>query len=104
MVETRLWHGSYEDGVPPEVEWPDGPLDGLLTRAAERFPDKDALIFFDRGITYRELDGFVDSLAAGLQGLGVEKGDRVSLFMPNCPQLVIAYYAVWRCGSPGVTA
>ncbi|MDJ0953082.1 MAG: long-chain fatty acid--CoA ligase [Acidimicrobiia bacterium] len=102
MADTRPWHAMYQDGVPPEVDWPDGPLDGLLARAADQYGDKDALIFFDRGVKYRELDALADSLAAGLQDLGVSKGDRVSLFMPNCPQLVIAYYAVWRCGAVAV--
>ncbi len=102
MAETKTWHQMYQDGVPSEVEWPDGPLDGLLKRSAQEYPDKDALIFFDRGITYSQLNSLTDSLAAGLQDLGVEKGDRVSLFMPNCPQLVIAYNAVWRCGAVAV--
>ncbi len=102
MAETRPWHAMYQEGVPPEVDWPDGSLDGLLSRSAQKHGGKDALIFFDRGITYAELDGLANSLAAGLQDLGVEKGDRVSLFMPNCPQLVVAYYAVWRCGAVAV--
>ncbi len=102
MGESKLWHQSYQDGVPPEVKWPDGPLDTLLRESAQNYPDKDALIFFDRGITYGQLDKLADSLAAGLQDLGLQKGDRVSLFMPNCPQLVIAYEAVWRCGAVAV--
>ena len=102
MAESRPWHQMYQDGVPPDVEWPDGPLDGLLRRSALKYPDKNALVFFDRGITYGQLDAVVDSLAAGLQAKGLEKGDRVSLFMPNCPQLVMAYEAVWRCGAVAV--
>ena len=96
MSSQKPWLELYQDGVPAEVEWPDGPLDGLLSRAAQTYPDRRALVFFDHGLTYRELDRLVDQLAAGLQDLGLEKGDRVSLFMPNCPQLVIAYEAVWR--------
>ena len=91
MTEPRPWHDLYEDGVPPEVSWPDGPLDRLLTDAAAKWGEKDALVFFDRAITYSQLNELADSLAAGLQDLGVAKGDRVSLFMPNCPQLVISY-------------
>ncbi len=102
MTESRPWHDLYEDGVPAAVSWPDGPLDTLLSDAAAKWGEKDALVFFDRAITYSQLNGLVDSLAAGLQDLGVAKGDRVSLFMPNCPQLVIAYNAVWRCGAVAV--
>ena len=102
MSSQKPWLELYQDGVPAEVEWPDGPLDGLLSRAAQTYPDRRALVFFDHGLTYRELDRLVDQLAAGLQDLGLEKGERVSLFMPNCPQLVIAYEAVWRCGAIAV--
>ncbi|MCP4305341.1 MAG: long-chain fatty acid--CoA ligase [bacterium] len=102
MSEARLWHQAYQDGVPFEVTWPDGPLDGLLRRSAEKYPETPALIFFDRTLTYRQVDEIVDRLAAGLQDRGLAPGDRVSLFMPNCPQLVMAYHAVWRCGAVAV--
>jgi len=102
MDESRPWHRLYQKGVPTSVEWPDVPLDQLLRTAAENFPDRDAVVFFDHGITYAELDTLVDRLAAGLQGLGLDKGDRVSLYMPNCPQIVIAYEAIWRCGAVAV--
>lgn len=102
MTDGKPWLSLYQEGVPSEVAWPSGPLDGLLRSAAARYPDRDAIVFFDHGLTYRELDALVDGLAAGLQNLGLQKGDRVSLFMPNCPQLVIAYEAVWRCGAVAV--
>jgi long-chain acyl-CoA synthetase len=102
MAEPARWSRLYQDGVPAEVEWPDGPLDGLLRSAVRQYPDQPAIVFFDHEITYRELDELVDRLAAGLQDLGLRKGDRVSLFMPNCPQIVIAYEAVWRCGAVAV--
>jgi long-chain acyl-CoA synthetase len=101
-VSTKLWHQHYQAGVPTEVEWPDGPLDGLLRRSAELYRDQPALVFFDRSLTYGEVDAIVDRLAAGLQNKGLNPGDRVSLFMPNCPQLVMAYHAVWRCGGVAV--
>jgi long-chain acyl-CoA synthetase len=61
-----------------------------------------ALIFFDRTLSYNQVDAIVDQLAAGLQDKGLAPGERVSLFMPNCPQLVMAYHAVWRCGAVAV--
>ena len=67
MSDTRLWHQNYQDGVPPDVSWPDGPLDGLLRRSADKYPDAPALVFFDRTLTYRQVDAIVDQLAAGLQ-------------------------------------
>ncbi|MDX2343390.1 MAG: long-chain fatty acid--CoA ligase [Acidimicrobiia bacterium] len=102
MGESRLWHQHYQEGVPTEVTWPDGPLDGLLRAAASKYPDRPALVFFDRALTFSQVDEIVDQLAAGLQDLGLVPGDRVSLFMPNSPQLVVAYEAVWRCGAVAV--
>lgn len=102
MVDPARWPRLYQQGVPAEVEWPDGPLDGLLRSAVRQYPDQPAIVFFDHEISYRELDALVDRLAAGLQDLGLRKGDRVSLFMPNCPQIIIAYEAVWRCGAVAV--
>lgn len=102
MGESRLWHQLYQEGVPEEVTWPDGPLDGLLRAAASKYPDRPALVFFDRALTFGQVDEIVDRLAAGLQDLGLVPGDRVSLFMPNSPQLVMAYEAVWRCGAVAV--
>jgi long-chain acyl-CoA synthetase len=101
-MERRPWHDLYDDGVPVDVTWESMPLDHLLTRATERFADNTALVFFDRSLSYAELDATVDALAAGLQDLGVGPGDRVAVFLPNCPQLVIAYEAIWRCGGIAV--
>ena len=98
-MERRLWHDLYDDGVPAGVTWQRRPLDHLLRDAAAEDPDRAAIVFFDRVLSYGDLDRTVDALAAGLQQLGVGKGDRVAVFMPNCPQLVIAYEAIWRCGA-----
>ena len=102
MAEPRPWHRHYPKGVPADVTWPDGRLDSLLSTAAAKYPGNVAVVFFDRALTYAQLDAAVDDLAAGLQAMGLQPGDRVSLFMPNCPQLVIAYHAVWRCGAVAV--
>jgi long-chain acyl-CoA synthetase len=67
--------------------------------AAEKYPDSIAIIFFDRKMTYRELDAAATRFAAALQGLGVKKGDRVMIYMPNTPQFVIAFYGILRAGA-----
>ena len=97
-MTDRPWLTLYEEGVPASVDWPRARLDELLYRTALEYPNRAALAFFDRTISYTDLDIAVDRFSAGLQRLGVEPGDRVSVMMPNCPQLVIAYEAVWRCG------
>ncbi len=94
----RPWHKHYDPGVPKTIDYPGVPVDRFLEDSASRYPDRTALIFFDHKMTYGELNRLVNRFAAGLQKLGIGKGDRVALYMPNCPQMVISYYAVWRIG------
>ncbi len=98
MVATP-WRALYPPGVPPDVEWPRVRLDELLSATASAMPGHAALVFFDRQVTYAELEREVDRMARALGDLGLAEGDRVSVMLPNCPQLVIAYEAVWRCGA-----
>lgn len=103
-MEERPWHRWYDPGVPISLEYPDLTLIDLLKRTAARHPDKNALVFFNRPMTFRQLDALTDRLAAALQELGVEKGDRVSIYLPNCPQTELAYQAIWRAGGVAVPA
>jgi fatty-acyl-CoA synthase len=70
-----------------------------LAVSARRYPDKAAMVFFGRTVSYRELLQKAERLAACLCGLGVKKGDRVVLSMQNCPQLVIAHFAILRANA-----
>ncbi len=106
-MEARVWHQHYDSGVPTSIDYPPHPTDYFLQQTAEKYPDKTALIFGamapvlgeqHKALTYRELNDLVNRFAAGLQKLGMEKGERVCLYMPNCPQMVIAYYGVLRAG------
>ena len=98
-MTDRPWLALYAAGVPESVDWPRARLDELLYRTALEYPNRPAVIFFDRVLSYSDLDFAVDRFSVGLQQLGVQPGDRVSVMMPNCPQLIIAYEAVWRCGA-----
>ena len=82
--------------VPHRITPPATSLWHNLAVSALRYPDKAALVFFGSVTTYRELHQQAERLAACLQGLGVKKGDRVLLSMQNCPQLVIAHWAILR--------
>ncbi|MBV9325733.1 MAG: long-chain fatty acid--CoA ligase [Chloroflexi bacterium] len=95
----RPWLTSYDRGVPADVDIPDEPLHAALARTARRFPDRAAIRFYGRSITYRELDKLANRFANALMRLGVHKGDRVALLMPNCPQMVLACYGGWRAGA-----
>ena len=97
-METQPWHQHYDQGVPPTLSYPAVPVHEMLNNTAAKFPDNTAIIFYDNKLTYRQLNTLVDKFAAGLQQLGLKKGDRVALYMANCPQSVIAYYAILRAG------
>lgn len=97
-MAERPWLDRYPQGVPSTLDLRDIRLDELATKAAHRHPDRPALVFFDAVLTFAEVNGLIDRAAAALQELGLAPGDRVSVLMPNCPQLVIVYEAVWRCG------
>jgi long-chain acyl-CoA synthetase len=105
----KPWLSHYEDGVSAEVEIPDYPVTQNLINTAEAYPDRPALIFgnvveplgnrlMDTTMSYRELLNLTRRFAAALQAFGVEKGDRVAVHLPNCPQFVIAYYATLMIG------
>jgi long-chain acyl-CoA synthetase len=96
---ARPWLASYPPGVPADFEPPQVPLTQLLDDAAASFPRRTALAFLGTTLTYRELRDVVDHLAAGLAELGVSKGDRVSVVLPNCPQAVLTIFAVLRLGA-----
>ena len=102
MRFERIWHKCYPAGVPAEIDFDRITMPAVLTRTAERFPDRDALIFMGTRITYRELEGLVNRFARALTALGVKRGDKVAMILPNVPQLVIAEYAVFRIGGVNV--
>ena len=70
-----------------------------MEESARRFPDRPAIIYFGRRISYRELDKLTQAFAAALHDLGVRKGDRVSINLPNIPQFIIAFYGALRLGA-----
>ena len=74
------------------------PLHEYLREHARRQPDKAAYHWYGNAITYAALDRMSDALAAKLAGLGVAKGDRVALFLNNCPQYIVAHFAIRPSG------
>ncbi|MBM3696747.1 MAG: long-chain fatty acid--CoA ligase, partial [Actinobacteria bacterium] len=103
-MEARPWHSHYDPGVPTTLDYPDINLTDLLARTASLHPDKPALLYFGSAVTFAELNALSDRLAAALQEMGIVGGDRVSVFLPNCPQAVIAYEAIWKAGAVAVPA
>ena len=101
-MPNHFWTKSYAPNIPASFEPPATCLPERLRENAARFPDHRALVFFGRAITYRALDAAVDHFAAGLTRLGVRRGDRVALYLPNSPQYVIGFYAALRLGAVAV--
>ena len=95
----RPWLAQYAPAVPEEIDVPADTLCDLLDDAVSRFADHEALDFFGATTTYADLGEAVASAAEVLRRRGVVAGDRVALVLPNCPQHVVAFYAVLRLGA-----
>ncbi|WP_426182828.1 long-chain-fatty-acid--CoA ligase [Microbacterium sp. TWP3-1-2b2] len=95
----RPWVASYAEGVPEDLAPVDGSLIDIVAASARDYPDAVALQFFGQETTYAEMQSAVDRAAAGLRYLGVRAGDPVAIVLPNCPQHIIAFYAVLRLGA-----
>jgi len=99
IYAERPWVSSYADGVPADIELPAGSLAHLIDESVATYPKHVALEFFGATTTYAELGEQIARAAEGLRKRGVRKGDRVALVLPNCPQHVVAFYAVLRLGA-----
>ncbi len=98
-VIDRPWFNSYPEEVPHSLEYPEVNAFYLLKRGVEVANGNPALVFFGKKTSYKELYRSTLSLAASLQELGVEKGSRVAILLPNCPAYPMAYYALLKIGA-----
>ncbi|WP_085523184.1 AMP-binding protein [Tuberibacillus sp. Marseille-P3662] len=98
MASSKKWLEHYPESVPKDIELDDLSLHHYLKKAANEFPTKSAIHFLGKEMTYQELYNDVLKLASQLQALGLKKGERISVMLPNSPQAVIAYYAVLVAG------
>ena len=94
------WLKGYDEGVPASLQpYPERTLLDYLSESSRSWPDRPALLFKGSKISYRQLEEESDSLAAALIAIGVKRGDRVALCLPNCPQFMIAEFAAWKAGA-----
>jgi long-chain acyl-CoA synthetase len=94
------WLAHYDQGVPETLgPYPERTLPDDLAEAVAQRPEAPALLFKGRTISHGELDRRSDAFAAALAGLGVAKGDRVALLLPNCPQFLICELGAWKAGA-----
>jgi len=99
FVPPRPWTASYAEGVPEDLAEVTGSLVDIVDASARDYPDAPALQFFGRTTSYRDLQAAIERAAAGLKALGVKAGDPVAIVLPNCPQHIVAFYAVLRLGA-----
>ncbi|MCJ7623903.1 MAG: AMP-binding protein, partial [Anaerolineaceae bacterium] len=94
----KPWLKHYEPGVPPTLEYPQEPVFHFLEETARKYPHNACTVFQDKMISYQQMDVLSNILAAAIVDMGVHKGDRVALFMPNLPQFVLAFFATLKAG------
>lgn len=99
-MEQTPWFRHYDEGVPRTLcPYPERTLLDYIADSARESPDHPALLFKGLRTTYGELEKLSDAFAVALVGLGVKKGDRVALLLPNCPQFIIAELGAWKAGA-----
>ena len=102
MAQEKIWLKSYAPGVPHEIDFEKMTLPEALKRAARSYPESTALLFMGKHLSYAELDRLVNRFARVLLDLGVKRGEKVAILLPNLPQTVIAIYAAFRIGAVAV--
>jgi len=101
-MEERIWHKAYVSDVPREIEFEDVTMPEILGRTAEKYPDRLSLIYLGTKISFAEMDKLVNRFANALRSIGIKPRERIGILVPNIPQVMIAYYAVWRVGATAV--
>ena len=99
VFANRPWLASYDFWVPSTTNFPKQSLYQILQTAASQYRDRPATAFFGAQLTFGEIKEKADRLAAGLHSLGITKGDRVGIMLPNCPQYPITFFALMRIGA-----
>jgi long-chain acyl-CoA synthetase len=97
--EKRPWLKSYFEGVPADIEIPQKSISDMIDEAVQKWGDKTAIVFYGRKMKHKEIRELSLRFAAALHDLGIKKGDRVAIFLPNCPQFIIAYFGILRLGA-----
>ena len=97
--ESRPWLKYYDPQVSPHLTYPRIPLYRFLDDSAAKHPGSSCTNFLGRRLTYRQIKELSDRFAAGIRRMGIQKGDRVVLLLPNSPQFIIAYYGLLKAGA-----
>jgi long-chain acyl-CoA synthetase len=95
---NKPWLKHYDKEVPDHIDYPRIPVYQLLDNTAPKYPDRPSVRFFGKQYTFAQMLDFSNRFAAGLRNLGIQKGDKVGILLPNCPQYIIAYYGILKAG------
>jgi long-chain acyl-CoA synthetase len=95
----KPWLKQYDFWVPEHINFPRQPIYQMVNLAALHFADRPATAFLDSQLTFSQIKTQVDKLATALSRLGISKGDRVGIMLPNCPQYLISFFAIVRLGA-----
>lgn len=95
----QIWSKSYDEGVKRSLQVPHLSLYDMLRITVSRFPQQKATLYFGTSLTYTQLLERVHRMAAALSSMGIKKGDRVAVMLPNCPQYLISFFAIARLGA-----
>ena len=98
-MTEKLWHQSYAPGVKKSLDYEKITVSQALTRSVKKFSDTIALNYMGKRITYAQLDRMVTAFARTLTDMGIKPGDKVSVCLPNIPQVIVANYAIFRIGA-----
>ncbi|MGJ7912353.1 AMP-binding protein [Neobacillus sp. LXY-1] len=98
MSESRPWLKNYPKDIPTTIDYSTEPVQKFLQKSAESFPEKIAIHFIGKEMTYRQLYQDALKFAVYLQEIGIKKGDRVAIMLPNTPQGVISYFGILIAG------
>jgi long-chain acyl-CoA synthetase len=99
MPADKPWQKLYDEGVPRSLDYPRIAAHAFVESSARDFPDRPAPIFKGYVVNHREFNELTDRMAAGLAAMGVKKGDKVGLVIPNSPQFVIAFFGILKAGA-----
>src|SRR5262245_54572167 len=98
-----IWKRHWPPGVDEDaIRLPQEPITAVLKRHAQQRPRDRAIVFYGREVSFGELDEASDRFAGWLRGRGLRPGDRVALFLENCPQFAMAYYGALKAGAVNV--
>ena len=97
--EKRPWTKWYPKGIPADIDIPEKSIPDMIDEAVKKWGNKTSIVFYGKKLKHKEIQELSLKFGTALHDLGVKKGDRVAILLPNCPQFIIAYFGILRIGA-----